>query len=294
VVERLLAREGDRVDQGQPLVTLRRQNLALRLEAVRGQLKEAEARQNLARTSLERTRGLFAEKIISEQQLDDALSEFEAWQGRVDQLQAEVARLEDDLARATVRAPFSGVVVEERIAEGEWLAEGGAVVELVDQEDLEVTVEVPEGSFDGLQVGTPARVVVSSLGDLEVEGTVRAVVPRADSRARTFPVKIAIAGREGRIAVGMLAHVHLPVGTAVESIIVPKDAIVEQGDQKVVYRIDSDNKVERLDVQVGSPVGVWVSVEGEIRSGDRVVTRGNERVFPGQSVEGESLEYELP
>jgi membrane fusion protein (multidrug efflux system) len=147
VVEVLAARDGDRVQKGQALVKLRRTNLHLRMQAVRGQLKEAEARQSLAQTSMTRSQGLFDEKIISQQQLDDAISEFEAWQGRVEQLQAEVARLEDDLSRTTVRAPFSGIVVREMVAEGEWLGSGDDVVELLDFEDLEVTVEVPEGSF---------------------------------------------------------------------------------------------------------------------------------------------------
>lgn len=294
VVEALEARDGDRVQKGQVLVRLRRTNLRLRMQAVQGQLKEAEARQSLARTSLERSQGLFDEKIISQQQLDDAISEFEAWQGRVEQLQAEVARLEDDLSRTTVRAPFSGIIVQELVAEGEWLGSGDDVVELLDIGDLEVTVEAPEGSFSGLQAGGSARVVIASLDNLEVEGHVRTVVPRADDRARTFPVKISIANANGRIAVGMLARVFLPVGVPEDAVIVPKDAIVEQGNQTVVFRISADSTVERLNVQVGSAAGAWVAVDGDVKPGDRIVTRGNERVFPGQSVEAEVMEYELP
>lgn len=294
VVESLVARDGDRVEKGQPLVKLRRTNLRLRLDAVRGQLKEAEARQNQATTSLDRFRGLFDEKIVSQQQLDDAESEFEAWAGRVAQLQAEVARLEDDLARTTVRAPFSGVVVQELVAEGEWLGSGGSVVELLDFADLEVTVEVPESSFAGLNVGSSARVVIQSLDGMEVEGRLRAVVPRADARARSFPTKIAITNPEGKIAVGMLARVHLPVGEAVEAVIVPKDAIVAKGRDTAVFRIKDDMTVERVAVQVGTSVGVWVAVTGGVQAGDSLITRGNERVFPGQAVVPEVQEYPVP
>ena len=294
LVQELIAREGDRVEKGQPLVRLRRQTLKLRLQAVQGQLKEAQAREKLALTSLERSQGLYDERIISQQQLDDAVSEYEAWQGRVAQLQAENARLEDDLGRTTVRAPFSGIVVRERVSEGEWIGEGGAVVEMVDYTDLEVTVDVPENSFGGLETGTSARVVVGSLGNLEVEGVVRAVVPRADSRARTFPAKIAIENPDGRIAVGMLARVHLPVGAASEMVIIPKDAVVEQGNQKFVYRIQDDQTAERVVVEPGVPAGAWVAVGDVLSAGDRIVTRGNERVFPGQPLDPEELEYDLP
>jgi len=282
------------VTKGQPLVKLRRTNLQLRLDAVQGQLQEAEARQKLANTSLVRAQDLSEEKIISQQQLDDAQSEFEAWGGRVTQLQAEVARLQDDLARTTVRAPFSGVVVRELIAEGEWLGAGGSVAELLDIGDLEVTVEVPERSFAGLTVGSTARVVIQALGGMEVAGQVRAVVPRADSRARSFPTKIAITNSDGRIAVGMLARVHLPVGEAEEAIIVPKDAVVTKGNEAAVYRIKEDESVERVAVQVGSAVGVWVAVTGDVSPGDRLITRGNERIFPGQTVQAEIQDYPLP
>ncbi|MEJ2084403.1 MAG: efflux RND transporter periplasmic adaptor subunit [Acidobacteriota bacterium] len=294
LVEELVAREGDQIEKGQPVVRLRRQNLQLRLQAVQGQLDEARAREKLALTSLDRSRGLFDERIISQQQLDDASSEYEAWQGRVAQLEAEEARLRDDLDRATVRAPFSGVVVRERVSEGEWLAEGGAVVEMIDYTDLEVTVEVPENSYGGLQKGTSAQVVISSLDGLEVEGVVRAIVPRADSKARTFPVKVAIDNPGGRIAVGMLAKVFLPVGETIEAIIIPKDAVVEQGNQKFVYRIKDDQTAERINVTVGAPAGAWIVVGDALEAGDRVITRGNERVFPGQPVEPEKLEYALP
>lgn len=294
LVEKLAAREGDRVAKGAPLVELRRQNIALRLEAMQGQLKEAEARQQLALTSLDRSEGLFEESIISQQQLDDAASEYEAWQGRVAQLQADVARLEDDLARTVVRAPYAGVVVEEHVAEGEWLQAGGEVVEMVDFRDLEVTVEVPESYFAGLSTGDKAAIEIRAIPGFEVEGEIRAVVPRADARARTFPVKVAIPNPEGTIGVGMLARVKLPVGEPEEAVVVPKDAVVSQGSERIVFRIGEGEVLERLSVETGTSQGVWVAVNGGIEPGDRVVTRGNERVFPGMTVNPELLEYELP
>jgi RND family efflux transporter MFP subunit len=294
VVERLQAREGDRVEKGNPLARLRKSDFALRLQALEGQLKEAQARRQLARASLERSQGLSDEKIISRQQLDDAVSEAEAWQGRVAQLEADVSRLRDDLERTTVRAPFSGVVVREHVAEGEWLSEGGAVVELVDLDDLEVTVQVPESSFDGIATGVSAQMRIASLGGLEVEGTVRTVVPQANPQSRTFPVKVALANPDGRIGVGMLASVELPVGERQPTVVVPKDAIVTQGSERFLFVIGEDNTVQRVTVRTGSSEGVWVGVEGEVKPGDRVVTRGNERIFPGQTVDPQPVEYELP
>lgn len=294
VVSRLYAREGDAVKRGDALAGLRSEEIRLRLEAARGQLQEAEARLRLATSQLERSRGLFGEQIISQGELDDAVSESEAWTGRVTQLRSEVSRLEIDLRRATVRAPFTGVVVREHAAEGEWLGIGDPVVEMVDLGDLEVTVEVPESYYSGLAAGGAARVVFASLGDYEVEGKIRAVVPQANAQARTFPVKIGLDNSERRIGAGMLAQVHLPVGEPRPAVVVPKDAVAAQGRDRVVYVIGEGEVVMPVVVRPGAAVGAWIAVEGGVSAGDRVVTRGNERLFPGQTVAPEAMEYEQP
>jgi multidrug efflux pump subunit AcrA (membrane-fusion protein) len=276
VVVELSAREGDVVKKGQPLVRLRQQTTLLRLRAAEGELEEARARLKLAEASRRRAQELFDDEVISVQQLDDAVSEYEARQGRVTQLEADVARLQDQLDRTTVRAPFSGIMVREHTAVGQWIDSGGAVAQLVDIQNLEVGLE-----FDALD-------------GLEVEGQVRAVIPSADEQARTFPVKVEIANEGGRIGVGMLARTRVPVGEPQPATAVPKDAVVSQGSQRMVFVIDGENKAQIRAVEIGGAAGDWIAVLGGVQPGDRVITRGNERLGPGQEVVGEPIEYERP
>ena len=293
VVAALPARAGDRVEQGAPLVELDAAEADLRLAAARGELEEAAARLTLARSNLERLRGLFEDQIISRQELEDAAAEEAAWRGRKAQLQADVERLERDVRLSVVRAPFSGTVVAERTAVGQWLAVGEPAAEMVDVSDLEVMVEVPERELGNLRHGAEVPVSFEALPGLEVEGKVRAVVPRADPRARSFPVKISISNHDGRIGVGMLARVRLAVGGG-SVLAVPKDAVVDQGAERVVFVVTAEETVRRVAVRNGVAQGVWVAVEGDLAAGDRVVVRGNERLFEGQAVRGEVLEYPLP
>ena len=288
------ARQGDRVERGAPLARLRRENLRLRLEAAEASLQEAKARLSLAETNLQRTRELHREEVVSRQLLDDAVSEQEAAKARVEQLRAEVARLRDDLERSIIRAPFTGVVVEEHTEEGEWISAGGPVLELVDTGELEVTVELPERQFGELAEGRPVTVRLRALGDVTVEGEIRAVVPRADPQARTFPVKVRIPNQEGRIGVGMLARVRIPVGEPTTGVLVPKDALVEQGTDWVVYEIEADDTVRPVPVRRGGAQGIWIAVEGPVEPGDRIVTRGNERLRSGAQVRAEPQEYPEP
>lgn len=294
VVASLGAREGDSVRKGGVLVQLDQAPILLRLEAARGQLEEAEARLRLAEANRTRVQGLYEEQIVSRQQLDDAESEFEAWAGRRSQLEADVRRYELELDKSVIRAPFSGVVVQERTAVGEWLVVGEAAVEMVDPSALEVTVEVPERSYSGVARGTHVTLRFQALPGMTVTGKVRAVVPQADRRSRAFPVKITVENPHGRIGVGMLAEVELAIGSGEQRVMVPKDAVVPGEGGAIVFVIDGEERAQRVIVKTGEARGEWIGIEGDIEPGDRVVTRGNERLQTGQQVVGESLEYGDP
>lgn len=295
LVTDLLAREGDLLQKGRAVVRLRRQDLELRLAAQQASLKEAQARLELATRNLQRARDLYADEVISRQDLDNAVSEETAWAGRVESLKAEIARVVDNLARSEIAAPFTGVVVREHTQVGEWIGVGDPVVELMDMEELEVVVEVPERNFRSLERGTAARVTFEALPGVVIHGEVNAVIPQADRETRTFPVKVRFPNRRHNVGVGMLAQVELPVGSASEVLIVPKDAVLRRGGARaVVYRIAGGGTVEEVEVQPGIAGGAWIAVQGELAPGDRVVTRGNERLRPGQQVEGSPVSYELP
>jgi RND family efflux transporter MFP subunit len=294
VVAELLAREGDVVHLGQPLARLRTATLELRLRSSVAEHKEAAGRLKQAERNMTRIRDLRDSNIASQQQLDDAESEFDAWQGKVERLAAEIERIRHDLEYSTIAAPFAGTVVAKKTDVGEWIEVGSPVVEIVSLHELEVRVEVPERYFRSLSPGATAAVTFDALPGVEASGRVTAIIPRADPQARTFPVKVRIRNREGRIGVGMLAQVSLPAGESYRAVVIPKDAVVSEGPQKVVYLINGRQVVDRVPVETGAGVGSWVTVEGPIKPGQKVITRGNERLRPGMPVTGEPLEYALP
>lgn len=293
LVVELAAREGDLRRRGAPLVHLRRQGLELQLKARQADLVEAQARLELAESTRKRRQELFDSDVISRETLDDATTELAAWQGRVGSLESAIAQVEDDLERSVVRAPFTGVVVEEHTQVGEWIAVGGPVVELLDVEELEVDLDVPERYFAQLSSDSSVRVTVESLPGLEISGKVGAVIPRADRQSRTFPVKVRFANPDHRVAVGMLAQVALPVGEPSAAVVVPKDAVVREGRTDAVYRV-IEGKIERVEVRTGAAAGAWIAVEGPVQPGDHVVTRGNERLRPDMAVDPRPVPYDPP
>ncbi len=296
-VEEFAVREGERVVKGHILARLNTATLERQLEAVTAEHKEATARLKLAEANLKRVKNLYESEILSEQQMDSTAAEFAAWTGRVEKLEADRARIQNDVDQATIRAPFTGVVVEEHTEVGEWVSEGGAVVEIVSLHPIEVRVDVPERHYRNLRLGSPSTVTFESLPGLEVKGRITAIIPRANVEARTYPVKVRIPNRRGRIGVGMLARVSFPAGGVHAATLVPKDALVTKAGRQFVYRIrrnQGKNTVEQVPVRTGAGVGAWIQVNGSIQPGERVVTRGNERLAPGQAVEATAISYASP
>ena len=285
--------KGQQVKQGQMLAKLRPQALRLQLAAAQARLKEDRARKDFAEVNLRRRRELLQEAVISQQDLDDAQTEFNAWQGRLERLEAEIDQIQDQLERCLIRAPFDGVVVEKYTEVGEWVEVGGEVVELLSLRDLEVEVDVPQRYFGRLRLDGWAPVVFAAAG-IEVRCKIVTLIPRADPLSRTFPMRLRLPASEGRVGVGMEAYVLIPVGSVYEAVVVPKDAVLTDAEAPRVFRVREDETVETVRVEMGQGVGGWIEVRGGLRAGDRVVTRGNERLRPGQKVEVFVVEYALP
>ena len=294
LVVALSVREGDRVASGQTIAKLRTATLDLRRQAVAGQLKEAKALLDQATRQAERARELHQTGVMSQSQLDEAESARTAAEGRVENLSAELAAIELDVAHMTIRAPFKGAVTARWTEVGQWIEVGGPVVDMAALGDIEVRVDVPERWFEGLRKGAAASVAFVGFPGASFNGEISAVVPKAEPQARTFPVKVRIPNPEDRLGVGMMAQVTLSTGGSERVTLVPKDAVVGAGKGQHVYRINGDSKVEKVDVTTGAGHGDWVVVLGEVKAGQKVVTRGNERLMPGMAVIGEPLEYTAP
>jgi RND family efflux transporter MFP subunit len=215
---------------------------------------------------------------------------------RVRAAEEHVNRLNDDIDEHTVRAPFHGYVTDEFTEVGQWVAAGAAVVEMIDVDTVEVEIPVIEKYAAKVRRGMPARVTVDALPERQWTAQVSAVVPKADRRSRSFPVKIELENPtdsdEPRLRPGMFARVTLSVGTEQPVMLVPKDAVVLGGRTPVVFRVgaapdgdngdNADGTAELVPVELGASIDGMIEVRGDLKPGDSVVEVGNERVRPGQ------------
>jgi len=206
--------------------------------------------------------------------------------------EAEVQRIDDQLAKHTIRAPFSGWVVERFTEKGQWVARGGLIARIAELDTLEIEAQVPESSVAALREGAQVRLEFDAATDQAWIGTVARVVPQADLLSRSFPVRIRLENQivDGvpTIKGGMLARAWMPVGAAGSVMVVPKDALVLGGPKPLVFCIDPSSPttgaVRPVEVALGAAVEGHVAVRGGLEPGMLVVVRGNERLRPGMLV----------
>jgi len=299
------------------------------LEQARADTARLEASLEYARSRLNRIERLVTRGTATTDELQDALAEVRQAEAslrgsraalamaeagpRVEQIaqaaaavavqNAAVERINDQLSKHTIRAPFAGWVVERFTEKGEWVARGGLVARIVELDRVEIEVHIPERHVGRLRSGMEVRLEFDAAPTQTWIGTIDQVVPQADLLSRNFPVRVLLENQlhEGVpiLRGGMLARAWLPVGRIGRVTVVPKDAVVLGGPQPIVFAVtptagnsDGDSQsgtVRPVPVTLGAAVGAAVAIDGEIAAGTPVVIRGNERLRPGTAVR-----YPLP
>jgi len=283
LVRKVLVDEGDKVKQNQTLCVQDASQLRLKIEAARAIVAEAEANQTRAEREWERLKRLYAINSVSKKAYEDAQFEAEAALKRVARLQVELYTLLDQVKKKVVYAPVSGSVVERHTLVGQWLGKGDPVMTLVVLNPIRVMVPVPERYVSRINKGDSSQVIFDAMPGRSFKGVIDAIIPKADRAGRTFPVRIEIPNPKGTIKAGMLGRATVAVGNPHKAILIPKDALVLSGSGKSVYVIN-DQTAHLVSVKTGAAHGSLIEVQGNLKAGQKVAVRGNERLRPGQRV----------
>lgn len=210
---------------------------------------------------------------------------------RVAMQQAIADELEDRIKKYTIRTRFDGYIVKKATEVGAWANAGGPIAEVAHLDSVDVVANVPEQDIPYVELGKEVTVEVFAYKGKSFKGTVFSINPSADIRARTFPVKIRVKNEmvDGKpvLKSGMMGNVMLQAGERKVATLVPKDALVLGGPAPMLYVVvpSADGAtVKPVAVTLGEAEGKLIEVSGELKPGDQVVTRGNERLRPGQAI----------
>ncbi|MEE4217415.1 MAG: efflux RND transporter periplasmic adaptor subunit [Xanthomonadales bacterium] len=270
---------GQRIAAGEPIARVDDVDLFLELEDKQAVLESLKAQQRYQQNTLERLKRLAVGNNAAENQLDQAGAELDMTAQELRRAEVSVAQTRRRIAQSSVVAPFTGVVVERLVQAGEFVRRGAEVARLVDVDNREIRARAPLAVSayvrEGLEVSVDHQ-------DRQALSPVTRVIPVGDERSRMFEVRIAAS--DPSWVVGSPVRVALPNTDPRQMVAVPRDALVLRGSEMFVLRVTSENVVEKVRVDTGIGLGQLVEVIGDVSGGDRVVTRGAERLKPGQEV----------
>jgi len=315
-VTAVYAEEGMHVKAGQVLATLDDSDARVRLasakadrDATAASIEDLQVNLANAERELRRTKELEASGIQTVQALDAARTVVESYRARIalakEQVVAADARIvvaQQDVDNATIRAPYTGLVVSKDAQVGEMVspisAGGGftrtGIATVVDMNSLEIEVDVNESYIARVRPGQRVTATLDAYPDWQIPAKVRTIIPTADRQKATVKVRISFDKLDPRILPDMGVKVAFLSGEQPGSKasgkaspvkgLIPRGALREADGKKVVFLV-REGKVERRVVTLGAERGNDVEVLAGVAEGDTLVVKGPENLRDGQAVE---------
>jgi membrane fusion protein (multidrug efflux system) len=258
--------EGQRVEAGTQLAQLDDRE-------ARAALAVARARRKSARERLTRLERLRSQSVSSQQVYEDALADYETAVGQFDEASARLDKMR-------IRAPYTGVLGLSLVHAGQYVAAGAGLVEITQVDPLELHFGLPQRFVGDLALGQTTLGVVGRCG-ARFEGRLVAIDPRIDPATRMVRLVAAVPNANGQLLPGMAVRIRLVVGEVEGALVVPQEAVVRQGTRHIVYTLDSENRAEQHEVQLGEFFVDGVHVVQGLEAGARVVVAGQQKLRPG-------------
>lgn len=190
------AEESDTISAGQTLVELDDREYLARLKAAEAALELALADQAHKKRTLKRLESLGAGSTVSQEVIDEALFGLEAATARVKAAQADIESIKVTLTETRIIAPFDAVVISKIAELGMVTQPGQALYEIQDQTSLKFRARIKESDLKGLSVGDSATVIITALGNTELDATVARLIPSGDAR-HTFLIELKLPDQQG-------------------------------------------------------------------------------------------------
>ena len=283
---RILSRDvqkGSFVYAGDVLMTIDSRDAVQQLNAVEAQVAQAQSQLNLAKTNLDRYSELYKENAIAAATLDQYRTNYENAVASYNAAVAQAAQYQNNLNYTNLTSSADGVISAVNAEIGQVVLAGQTVLTLVQTDELEVEIDVPENHLADVVEGKTADVTFWAVNG-RAQGVVREIAPMADETARTYRVRLSLINPPPNIQLGMTAEVTLTSTNAVaNAYILPLSAIYQTNDKTQVWIVTNDNKVALKNVRVENFSGNEVLVQG-LSPQDKVITAGIHKLREGQEV----------
>ncbi|WP_028585642.1 efflux RND transporter periplasmic adaptor subunit [Desulfogranum mediterraneum] len=266
VVTRVPVVLGSKVAPGELLVSIS-------AEEITAQLKQAEAQLKEARRNLEREKKLLRKEATTAQTV-------KSMEDRYSVARAAFQEAQTMLGYTRIHAPFSGVITQKKIHEGDLASPGVVLLRLEDDQQLQVVAAVPESLVLEIEIGDSLTITIPAVG-VTTRGVVAEIAPAADPASRTAPITIDLP-RDAKLRTGQFARVLLP-GAAEQTLFIPREAVRSRGQLDRVFVVEEERARLRL-VRTGRIHQGMVEILSGLDPEERVVTSSEAPLVNGQQL----------
>jgi membrane fusion protein (multidrug efflux system) len=269
IVTKLHFDSGTTVKQGQVLVELD-------TSVERAQLAAIRARRDLAEADLARSQKLASSGVIAQAEVDTNAASFKS-------LTAEASALSAQIAKKTIRAPFTGKLGIREVNLGQYLAPGTTVASLETSESIFADFTLPQRELGRVAVGMRVRASAEASGGLATEGTISAIDPAVDAVTRNIKLRASLLNPDEKLRPGMFMRVSVVLPERQKVLAVPLTAIVHAsyGDSVFFTEMKPVGEAKKMTkvahqafVKLGETRGDFVAVLDGLKPGQEIVTAG--------------------
>ncbi|NEM99711.1 efflux RND transporter periplasmic adaptor subunit [Pontibacter burrus] len=258
VVQSISFNEGSKVSKGQVLVKVDDSEL-------RAQLAQAQTRQSLAAENERRAELLLKKEAISREEYDVARADLKSAQAQTQLIQAQ-------LAKTTIRAPFSGRIGLRNVSEGSFISPETVIANLVNTDPLKITFSVPEKYAGQVKENTTLNFTVAGSSQ-KYTATVYAIEPGIEASSRTLQLRARASNGDGALMPGSFANIQLPLTVIDDALLVPSEAVIPVQNGKKVF-VAKDGKAKETMIETATRTEKDVLVTAGLQPGDTVLTTG--------------------
>ncbi|MAY52752.1 MAG: efflux transporter periplasmic adaptor subunit [Flavobacteriaceae bacterium] len=275
ILQRVYVKEGDKVSKGQLLAKVDDGGMSQ-------QLAQMQVQADLAKTTFDRQKRLWDQKIGSEIQYLQAKSNYEAQQEAINSMKQQ-------LGKFVIRAPFSGTIDDVITEQGSVVSPGQTpILRVVNLSDMYIQTDVPETYITNVTKGKDVEVlfpVLSKTMDAKIRQTGDFINPEN----RTFKVEIAVPNKDKDIKPNLTARLRINDYTNNEAILIPQSIISENAEgEQYIYVLENQEGekaiAKRVIIKTGQSQGDVIEVLEGLKAGDSIIQEGARSVKDGQTV----------
>lgn len=241
---------GDYVEKGAVIVRFTATEQRARQRALDASAAESQARLAEAQLAFDRTKDVYAKKLIAKAQYDKAQADLDAARARAESSRAQLAEAREGVAYTTIVAPYAGIVVSRHVQLGETVSPGKPIMTGLSLEHLRVVVDIPQQHIGPLRRHRKARVILPD--GRSVDASALRIPPSADPSTHSFRVLVELPTDDHGVYPGTLVKVAFVSGED-ESLLLPAGSVVLRGELTGAYVVDAGGRISLRYLRLGTP-----------------------------------------